>query len=527
MFASRFFGQAFIVGLTAGIILCSRATQTAPNKTYAAPVFATFTVNSLLDSLDINPGDGVCDSEPGPATVCTLRAAIQEANALAGADSISFSVTGTITLSAVLPPITQQVSIVGSTTGVLFQPEVAIDADNLALGLWFSSTATSTSANSVVSGLAIRNADSGAPGKGIRIEPGSGGLAVSNIRVSGCWLGLNDGGTQSGNQNRNDIGISITNSNNNQIGGTTAGERNVICGSTGPGIELTMNANSNTVEGNFIGLAPDGGGTLANLVGVQIRGSASNVIGGASAANRNIISGNGTGVAVADLAAPGENQIANNYIGLDDDGLTDRGNNGNGVSLSNAVGTIIRQNAIGGNADHGISLTNLTTMTSIVGNHIGVDAPGTGEVSNSLGGIVLGGAGLVNAATNNTIGGTTAADRNVISGHPVMDIAVHILNGSNGNRVLGNYIGTNAAGTAAIPNGFGIVINNSTGNVIGAVGSGRNIISGNTEDGISLNNVAPPGNNQIVGNYIGLQPDGTTPLPNGGDGIFMGNPESY
>ncbi len=131
---------------------------------------------------------------------------------------------------------------------------------------------------------------------------------------------------------------------------------------------------------------------------------------------------------------------------------------------------------------------------------------------------------LANASTDNTIGGTTAADRNVISGHAPNDIAIFIQDGSNGNKVFGNYIGTNAAGTAAIPNGFGIEIFNATGNVIGAVGSGRNVISGNDDDGISLNGIGAPGNNQIVGNYIGLQPDGTTPLGNGGDGIFIGNP---
>ena len=81
------------------------------------------------------------------------------------------------------------------------------------------------------------------------------------------------------------------------------------------------------------------------------------------------------------------------------------------------------------------------------------------------------------------------ADRNVISGHANGNIGIQLQNGSNGNQVLGNYIGTNAAGTAAIPNGFGIMINSSTGNIIGAVGSGRNIISGNGQDGITLTNI--------------------------------------
>ena len=139
-------------------------------------------------------------------------------------------------------------------------------------------------------------------------------------------------------------------------------------------------------------------------------------------------------------------------------------------------------------------------------------------------GILVGSGGLVNASTDNTIGGTDPADRNVISGHANGNVAIFIQDGSNGNKVFGNYIGTNAAGTAAIPNAIGIEIFNATGNVIGAVGSGRNIISGNNDDGISLNGIPAPGNNQIVGNYIGLQPDGITPLGNNGDGIFMGNP---
>ncbi len=84
---------------------------------------------------------------PLGGAVCTLRAAIQEANALAGADVITFSVSGEITLTSLLPVITEQVSITGNTTGALFQPQVAINANDLAMGLWFSSTATSTSSN--------------------------------------------------------------------------------------------------------------------------------------------------------------------------------------------------------------------------------------------------------------------------------------------------------------------------------------------------------------------------------------------
>ena len=49
---------------------------------------ATFTVNSTGDLGDATPGDGICSTE---GLDCTLRAAIEEANALFGADAISFS----------------------------------------------------------------------------------------------------------------------------------------------------------------------------------------------------------------------------------------------------------------------------------------------------------------------------------------------------------------------------------------------------------------------------------------------------
>jgi hypothetical protein len=196
---------------------------------------------------------------------------------------------------------------------------------------------------------------------------------------------------------------------------------------------MSSNANSNIVEGNLIGLRPDGTAQLSNFIGVQILGSTNNVIGGAGALNRNIISGNGTGggIVLVNVALPGGNQIANNYIGLDDDGLADRGNAADGIDVFNAVGTIIRQNVIAGNTGAGIRLGQ-ATMTSIVGNTIGLDAAGTVGRPNNVAGILVGSGGPVNASTNNTIGGTDPADRNVISGHANGNVAIFFQVGSNG-----------------------------------------------------------------------------------------------
>src|ERR1700749_1647774 len=69
-----------------------------------------FAVNSTGDAPDSNTGDGVCDDGSGK---CTLRAAIQQANALAGDDIININATGTISLTSALPDITTNITIVG------------------------------------------------------------------------------------------------------------------------------------------------------------------------------------------------------------------------------------------------------------------------------------------------------------------------------------------------------------------------------------------------------------------------------
>lgn len=77
-----------------------------------------FTVNSLLDTSDANPGNGACATSGG---VCTLRAAIEEINAIGGSTTynITFSVTGTITLGSSLPNINHKLNVVGPGSGSL------------------------------------------------------------------------------------------------------------------------------------------------------------------------------------------------------------------------------------------------------------------------------------------------------------------------------------------------------------------------------------------------------------------------
>lgn len=143
---------------------------------------------------------------------------------------------------------------------------------------------------------------------------------------------------------------------------------------------------------------------------------------------------------------------------------------------------------------------------TIQGNYIGVDPTGTLGRSNSNG-------IFFSASSNNLIGGTTTAARNLISGNSFAGIET---NGAN-NLVQGNFIGTNAAGTGAIPNGAnGLQISNggpsSANNVIGGTAPGAgNLISGNPT-GIRVNAPAT----SIQGNLIGTDVTGKVKLANGG-----------
>ena len=89
------------------------------------------------------------------------------------------------------------------------------------------------------------------------------------------------------------------------------------------------------------------------------------------------------------------------------------------------------------------------------------------------------------------------------------------------NLVEGDYVGTNAAGTAALGNnevGFGVYIQNATGNTVGGTVAGSgNVISGNTASGVDLGISSA---NVIEGNFIGTDHTGEKPLGNAGSGVY-------
>lgn len=144
--------------------------------------------------------------------------------------------------------------------------------------------------------------------------------------------------------------------------------------------------------------------------------------------------------------------------------------------------------------------------------HIGTDPAGLVARPNVFEGIaVVGSAGA-------RIGGSTAASRNVISGNNGAGIT--ITTSSTETLVMGNYIGTNASGTAAIPNvGDGIFIEQSSGTVVGGASPAEgNLISGNTALGVGVFTDCTL--TRIQGNVIG-ETIGGARLGNGADGVYM------
>lgn len=342
-----------------------------------------------------------------------------------------------------------------------------------------------------------------------------GGLAIGRFKAAGIVLRsseLNDikanyiGVDATGTVARpNNIGIQVVDSMNNLLGGPSAAMRNVISGNLSHGIAVS--GNGNVVQGNFIGTNAAGTAAIGNgASGVEIKGE-SNLIGGTSPGTGNLISGNHKGIS-------GSSTIQGNLIGTDVTG-TIKVPNHIGIDVGRAlIGGLApgAGNVISGNRFVGVIISG-SDESRLQGNFIGTDISGALDLGNEGGG--------VHCFADALIGGTVPEARNVIAA-----------NGGFGNIVLGvsprgvvvqgNYIGIDVTGTRALGDsviGITIVSNN---NLIGGLVAGaQNVISGN-DIGIQIGDHfggGPGQRNVIHGNLIGLNALGTGPLPNAVYGI--------
>ena len=439
----------------------------------------------------------------------SLREAIDVANNQVGTDTIEFEIADalvggvhTINLSSALSAISDTV-VLDATTDGDFADAPIIVLNGAAAGV-------------TADGLRLIAGSDGSTIRGLNIQQfGDEGILVNDSdghTIVGNWIGLSADGTSD--QGNGGFGIEVYESAGLTIGGSTAADRNVISGNDGTGIILFgSSTTSNIVQGNYIGTNATGTAAVGNSSdGISLDGGASgNTIGGDRAVGQgNVLSGNlNDGLEIGN-AGTDNNLIYGNYIGTNFDGTSALGNARHGVVIYNGVqGTQVggtgtgQGNIISGNADAGIVIDGNSVATTsgnlVQANYIGADVTGMLDLGNATDGIVI-----KNGAQGNTIGGPTAAHRNIISGNNNDGIWI---TGSNtdSNVVQGNWIGLDAAGGALGNSYHGIGIENGVANnLIGGTDSGEgNTIAYNAWDGIAVGSTTGTGNAALGNEFIG------------------------
>jgi uncharacterized repeat protein (TIGR01451 family) len=475
----------------------------AAQTTLIVNVASSGTTSNGCDVTDCSLLDAINQSNSTTGTVETITFNIPNSGVQTILTNAGFSITQSVILDAMTQPgysSTPLIEIRPSTMGLSYGIRVL---NQSVLGYDPDLTVT-------IRGLSIGGFTSGL---GIQLANGQNHLIEHN------HIGVDASGTVGVG---NDTGISLR-ARNSTI------RNNVISGNGGAGIILSSNLDrlsiGNSIVGNYIGTNVSGTAVIANGHGIQIiEGASDNTVGGVTAADRNLISGNADfGITVRGSdESPSLNSINNiiqgNYIGTDVTGTLDLGNGGEGILLDRADSTTVGGtsdttpggsctgacNLISGNNTYGIMITsagvNVSENNIIQGNYIGTDVTGTLDLGNS-GGIQVRG-------QLNTIGGTTPQARNLISGNNGDGIVISGLV-SFDNLIVGNYIGTDATGISPLRNELmGILLGSAAyANRIGdSTDEGANWIGYNGRGGIAINPQLESGfvaeQNLISGNSI-------------------------
>ncbi len=452
----------------------------------------------------------------GADALVSLREAIIAANNTSGTDTVNFSITGTgvktINLASALPAISDTIVINGYSQNGASANTLAI-GNNAVLNIVLNGSGAGVGAN----GLSLAAGSTGSTISGLVIQNFSQhGISVSSggNTISGNFIGVNATGAAGA---ANNFGVYINNVGSNTIGGTTAAARNLISGNTNDSVYIAgVSAAGNVIQGNYIGTNAAGTAAIANARhGIFLDSSSSGTtIGGSTAGAGNVVSGN-TQRAIL-VNASNNNAISGNYIGTDRTGLVALGNGVSGGyssvmlqggSTGNVVGgnTANHRNVIAASGWAGVAIISSASNT-VENNYIGTNLAGSAALGNAVGGVLINGA----AATGNIV------STNVISGNSGNGVLIQ--NAASGNSLLGNIIGLNASGTGQIANTNGVRIENASSNTIGGTtASARNVISGNANDGVYITGASATGN-LVQGNYIGTNVAGTAAIANGAMG---------
>ena len=304
----------------------------------------------------------------------------------------------------------------------------------------------------------------------------------------------------------------------NVIGSTNPLGRNILSGNKEYGIYMT-NTTGNTVLGNYVGTDASGTKAISSWLGgvILLNNSFNNLIGGTNAPARNVISGNTNfGVWISGPASTG-NTVQGNWVGLNAAGTAALPNTFAGMYLLvGAQSNLVANNVFSGQPSEGLRISDSgTSFNTIRGNYFGTDASGLSVVPNGFAALTI-----FSGATSNTIGGTAAGARNIIAGGYYGFVAANP--GTSGNVIQGNYLGLGPDGSTPVPNYYGALISDrATNNTLGGTtGAARNIISGNYGSGICLADQNTSAN-FIQGNFIGTDPTGASAIANGSEGIYL------
>ena len=271
---------------------------------------------------------------------------------------------------------------------------------------------------------------------------------------------------------------------------------------------IGTNINSTLAVPNAIGVEVNGGST-ANTIG-GIADAPINVISGntgdgveisGSGTSGNVVAGDYIGTDITGTVA-----IANGNDGVE----IDSGASGNTIGgLTSTPGTGLG-NVISGNTNDGVEITGSgTTGDVVLGNLIGTNAADNGALANGNSGVEID-----TGASANTIGGTIAGSANVISGNSKTGLWL-TGSGTNDNVVAGDFFGTNAAGTGLVGNPDGVLIDagTSSNTIGGTTAAARDVIDESGDFGVDITDAATA-DNVVEGDYIGLKPDGATGAQN-------------
>jgi hypothetical protein len=488
------------------VVLCAGKSTPTAITTAAA---MTFTVVNTNDS-----GDG------------SLRQAILDANASAGADEIRFNIPGsgvrTIAPASELPAIEEAVTIDAFTQPGSKANSQKVGDDSIHLIEISGANAGAVAAgimvrggDTVIRGLVInrfRKDDFG--GAGIRLDGSSDN--AGNV-IEGNFIGTDASGREgAGNEG---TGLQLAGgADTATIGNASPGARNVISANRGDGISVGFECDEAVIVGNYIGLDAAGAADLgnrgngisaldsdnldvfgnvisANLAGISMFGNGCQVaansigldatgtetfsqetgvtiVGSDNIAFFNTVSGNrNAGVQILDGSSIG-NELRGNRIGTDITG-TRKLPNFIGVMIADASDSLIDTNLISGNDGDGIAFNGESRESVIVNNLIGPTADGTEPLGNGGNGLTLQDTAARNTVESNSIAANGQNGINIVT------------SGGAGNIVKGNFIGTDRTSDLDLGNGAnGVRVAGSGGrNKIG-VGSDVNVIARNGANGI-------------------------------------------